>query len=434
MSHFAFVVPPFLGHLNPMLALSAALVEAGHRATFFGMADMEAAVGGQGGSFTGLGGITHPPGRLASMTAHMAAPGGFGLFPILADMARTTDMLCAELPEACRARRVDGIITDQLEPAGGLVAAHLGLPFVSVANALPIRRDPTLPPPFTDWPYDPSPQGLRRNRGGYRVADLLMWPMARTIARQARRLGLGKRGSLDDCLSPFADLTQIIPALDFPRSDVPPTVHACGPLRRTGPLDDVEDLRRGDRPLVFASLGTLQGGRVDLFRRIAEACADLGLHLVIAHGGRLNATEAASLPGSPIVRAFVPQQALLRHAALAITNGGLNTVLDAAAAAVPLLIVPIAFEQGAIAARVVHAGLGRSLPRRRLTRQRLSQTIREILDSADIAGRARSIAASMATAGGVSAAVAIIEAVMRTGHPFMQPEPMSSRSARLRPA
>ena len=418
MSHLALVAPPFLGHLNPMLALATALRVRGHRVTLFGLAELEPVATRRGCDFVALGRRGSPDGALAKLSDHLAAPGGFGLFRVMSDMARMTRMLCDELPGACRAHGVDGIVADQLEPAGALIAAHLGLPYVTVANALPLHREPAVPPPFTDWRYDPSPWGLKRNRGGYRVADLLMRPVAAGIAREAQRLGLPPRRSLEDCLSPLAEITQLVPSLDFPRRHLGGSVHPCGPLREGSGTEDVADLLGDGRPLVFATLGTLQGGRAGIFHRIARACADLDLHFVIAHGGRLDPATAAALPGRPTVRAFVPQRSLLRHADLLVTNGGLNTVLDGAAAGVPMLVIPIAFEQGAIGARVQHAGIGRMLSRRRL--QPLAAVLAELKADALLRHRAQTVARAVTEAGGALAAASVIDEVVRTGRPVLR--------------
>ena len=112
------------------------------------------------------------------------------------------------------------------------------------------------------------------------------------------------------------------------------------------------------RPLVYASLGTLQIDRRDLFHAIAEALSTLDVQVVIAHGGSLTPEEERSLPGNPIVQALVPQEESLKRASLCVTHGGLNTVLDAVAAAVPLVVMPIAFEQPATGARVAYREAG----------------------------------------------------------------------------
>ena len=410
MTHFGFLCPPFLGHLHPMQAVAAALGARGHNTTFFGLADMQPRLRAPGCRFVPLGRRSHPPGTLAALETRMGHPRGPRLFGIMRDMARMTDMLCDQAPTAFGREGVEVIVGDQLEPAAGLLAAHLGLPFVSIANALLINREPGMPPPFTGWRYDPSSAGLRRNAGGYRVADLMMFAPAGVVAAWARRWGLPARRHLDACLSPLLQISQTVPGFDFPREALPRFVHACGPLRSPEPSADVSDLLGDGRPLVYASLGTLQGGRLAVFQRIAAACEALDLHLVIAHGGRLSPEEVAHLPGRPVVRAFVPQRRLLAHAALALTNGGLNTVLDALAAGVPLVVVPIAFEQGAIAARLAYAGAGCAVPLRHASAARLRQAIATVLADPAYASGARRLSDEIGRAGGVERAASLIEA------------------------
>ena len=424
MSHFGFVGPPYPGHLNPMSALADELVDRGHQASFLGIADILHLVPHH--PVVQVGGMRYPTGALRMLRAHMAAPRGFGLFRVIRDMSRMTDALCRELPAAIQAHGIDALVVDQLEPAGGLVAEHLGLPFVSVANALPIDREPAVPPPFTDWSYDPSPWGLRRNGGGYRVADAMMLPLGRTIGRWAAAWGLPSRTRMDECLSPRAGITQLVQGFDFPRENAPPHRHECGPLRGIEPSGDRDALPEpaSSRPLAFASLGTLQGGRVGLFRAITEACRRLDLQALVAHGGALRAQDEASLPGTPIVRSFVPQRSVLARASVAITNGGLNTVLDGLAAGVPLVVVPIAFEQGAIGARLEACGAGLVVPFSRATPDRLAAAIGRVLTEPSFGTAARRLAAEIGAAGGVVRAANIVEAAVgRAAGPRLMARP-----------
>lgn len=417
MSHFGVLSPPYLGHLNPMQALGDDLVSRGHAVSFLGLADLGDVLSNRQFGLIPLGRASHPAGTLATLTSHMAAPRGLGLFRVIADMARMTDMLCREAPAAVARHGIDALLVDQLEPAGGLVADHLRLPFVSVANALPINREPQVPPPFTPWRPEAGPGGVRRNLGGYRVADAMMVATGRVIAGWSAAWALPPRRQLDACLSRLAQVTQVVSGFDFPRGDLPPFVHHCGPFR-TREEEDLGDLA-GDRsrPLVFASLGTLQGGRFALFRRIAEACVTLDLRLVIAHGGALTREKAAALPGRPIVRSFVPQRALLAQAALAVTNGGLNTVMDALAARVPLVTVPIAFEQGAIGARLEHCGAGIAVPLRRATAATLADAMARVLSEPSFRKAAGRIAGEIGAAGGTRKAADVIEAAVLLRRP-----------------
>ena len=113
---------------------------------------------------------------------------------------------------------------------------------------------------------------------------------------------------------------------DFPRENLPRRFLYGSPWRRQ--MIDLP-MALDDRPLVFCSLGTLQGSRRRLFGKMAAACAAVGARAVIAHGGGLSRAEEVALPGDPLVRAFWPQEAVLRRCAAAILHGGFNSVLDA---------------------------------------------------------------------------------------------------------
>ena len=291
---------------------------------------------GAGIGFAPLGATSHPPGALREVTRRMGGIEGlFGLGGILRDMREATAMFVREAPAACRSLGIDLIVGDQTEAAAGLVARRLRLPFVSIANALPLNREPGIPPPFVGWSPDDSPWGRERNLGGYRVSDWLMRRHHRAIAQAARDWDLGPLLTIEDCASPVAQLSQMVAGLDFPRTERPEGFRYVGPLR--DPLAPGGSFARpagNARPLIFASLGTLQGGRSRLFRTIAAAAERLDAELGIAHGGGLSARDVGRLPGKPRVYDFVPQREVLAEASLAVLHGGMNTVLDALATAV----------------------------------------------------------------------------------------------------
>ncbi|MDB5512608.1 MAG: Zeaxanthin glucosyltransferase [Enterovirga sp.] len=413
-----------------MLSLAHELQERGHRATFLNQVDAARFVDSRSAGFQGVGLVSHPPGHLAGVLDRMASVSGvLGLGAILRDMSERTRMFADELPGACRALGVDAIVADQTEAAAGLAARRLGLPFVSVANALPLNREPELPPPFTGWRYDPSGWGRERNRGGYRVSDWLMRRHGGVIAHYAEQWSLGPIRSIEDCASPLAQISQTVAGFDFPRRAAPETFHPVGPLRPPAPEGEPVTLPpRDGRPVMFASLGTLQGRRIGLFRRIAEAAERVGVQLIVAHGGGLSSRQAASLAGNPIVYDFVPQRQVLRQTDVAVLHGGLNTVLDALAAAVPIVAVPIAFEQAAIAARLAHAGAGVKVRRRWLTAGGLARQVGHVLRTPSFRVAAGRLADEIAASGGVSRAADIVEEVFRTGRPVRRREavPMGS--------
>ncbi|KAK0329701.1 hypothetical protein LTR94_035691, partial [Friedmanniomyces endolithicus] len=78
--------------------------------------------------------------------------------------------------------------------------------------------------------YEDSERAFKIVEGSTMVYDWMMRPHERAISAAARQLGLGPRGKLHDCLSPLAQVGQIVPGFDFPRRALPPHFHHVGPL------------------------------------------------------------------------------------------------------------------------------------------------------------------------------------------------------------
>ncbi|HEU0098792.1 MAG TPA: glycosyltransferase [Allosphingosinicella sp.] len=407
MAHFAFVAPPLRGHYRPLSILAAELIGRGHRATFLHHPDAAPLVEAEGARFEPLAPGSAP---VASWTDPMARIRGLsGLGGVMDGMVRFTDMFCSEAPAALRRIGADALVVDQLEAGGGLVAEHMRLPFASIAVTVPMNREPGVPPPYVGWRYQPGERALHRNLGGWRVADWLMRGLGDSIERNAARLGLPRRRRLEDCFSSRLQISQLVPGLDFPRSRLPAAFHYTGPFRRD-PAGELE-LPPGDgRPLVYCTLGTLQGSRSGIFRKVARACAGLDLRLVISQGrrGRL---RPGDLPGDPSIHDWVDQEAVLAQADLVVCHGGMNSVLEPLANGLPMVVIPLAFEQSAIAARLARAGVARALGRRSSARS-LAGAIAEVRTRADFRGRARAMRLEMGEAGGVRRAAGLIESAL----------------------
>lgn len=417
MTHFAVFAPPFPSHVRAIEALAVELLARGHRVTWVHQPEVRGLLRHPGIAFAPVGPLR--PGWLEATIDRAARPGGpRGLLRVIGDLAGNTDMLCRQAPDVLRALEVDAVIADEMEAAGGLVARALRLPFVSVACALPVHREPRLPLPVMHWGWARDEAGLHLNHHSARVHDWLMRPHARVIGRHAAAFGLPPLRSLADCVSPLAIVSQTTPGFDFPREAPPPQLHHVGPLRRSD-ADAEGDWPAAwsppaDRPFVFASLGTLQGGRFRLLRRIARACRAEGAALLLAHCDRLDEAQAQALreAGATWVTGFAPQQEAIRRADLVVTHAGLNTVMDALAAGKPTLLLPIAFDQPGVAARVVHAGAGLRVLPAFATVGALRGALRRLLDEPEHAMRAKDLGERVRAAGGTVRAADIIESVL----------------------
>lgn len=164
-----------------------------------------------------------------------------------------------------------------------------------------------------------------------------------------------------------------------------------------------------DRPLIYASLGSIVNERSLIFEAIADACAPLDTQLVISLGGSCGVQGLESLPGSPLVVEYAPQLELLRRAALTITHAGLNTTLESLACSAPVVAIPICNDQPGVASRVAWTGTGAVVPMSRARAPRLRATIERVLTEPSYKKHALRLQHAIATSGGVGQAADIVE-------------------------
>ncbi|MFW3615862.1 glycosyltransferase [Billgrantia antri] len=416
--HIGVVAPPFPSHFRALQALADALVARGHRVTFLHQQEAARWLESPQVSFSAVGHTSHPPGALARSLRLAAQPGGpLGLRHLIADMSHTTDMLCRELPRALDELGIDALICDQMEAAGGLVAEASGRPFVSIACALPVNREPGLPLPVMPFAYGRSERHQQVYAGSERTYDLLMAKHRRTVARHAALLGLSPRSGLHECLSPYAQISQTVAGLELPRRDLPAHFHHVGPLRPSATSQwETEPRLSPDKPVIFASLGTLQGHRFALFRRIVRACAALDVQLLAAHCGGLDRRQEERLlqEGATQVTDVFPQRAVLSRADAVITHGGLNTVMDALVARTPMLVLPLAFDQPGVATRIQHAGVGLRASPRVDGHRALSGKLETLLRDTGFATALARLGEEVEAAGGTPRAADIVEEALRS--------------------
>ena len=104
-----------------------------------------------------------------------------------------------------------------------------------------------------------------------------------------------------------------------------------------------------------------------------------------------------------------PQIELLKRAPLCITHAGLNTVLEALAQGVPIVAIPIGFDQPGVAARVAYHGVGEFVEIGELTPERLSRLIRRVRQNPSYRDKARYFQRVIARTQGLDLAADVIE-------------------------
>jgi MGT family glycosyltransferase len=337
---------------------------------------------------------------------------------------RETQMFFREAPQAIRQANIDLLIIDQISSSIATVADYLGLPFVMVCNAMLINREPGVPPYSTHWAYSTTPWARLRNRLGNALIDLLIRDFRQVIVEQRRDWNLPPYQRREDAYSPLAQVCQLPEAFDFPREHLPAHFHYIGRFQDPSGTEPItfENInfpfeRLTGQPLIYASLGTLQNQRPEIFECIAKSCLSLDVQLVISLGNPQ--AQPIDLPGDPIVVPFAPHQKLIERSKVVVTHAGMNTVLTALGCGVPLVAIPITNEQPGIASRLARTKAGKMLQLSKLSETTLRTAISEVLSDSSYRIKAQQLQKIIQASGGVDRVADIIEQVAQTRQPVL---------------
>ena len=418
MSHIGMFTPASPGHMNPMSCLGREMLRRGHRVTYFQLRDCEQDVLRNGLEYAPVAEQDFPKGTLSTIYAELGACEGTAAIKyVIGWFSRDARAVMREAPDAVRRAGIDLLLVDQTTPGPAIVAEHLGIPLVLVSNALVLNREAAIPPFFTPWAYSTNPMAQVRNRLAYAAFDRLSRMFLDTLNGQRRRWNLAPRGLDGSIAYAAAHISQQPACFDFPRRTLPPNFAYTGPFHdiRVRPPCPFPWERLTGRPLIYASMGTLQNRLGHVFQAIAEACRGLDADVVISLGGGGAAKPMGKLPGDPIVVEFAPQLELLSRASLTITHAGMNTALETLAQGVPAVAVPVGNDQPGVAARLKWSGAGEFLPLSQLRADRLRALVQGVLTGARYRERARELQRGIQASGGVKRAADIVERAARGG-------------------
>jgi len=147
-------------------------------------------------------------------------------------------------------------------------------------------------------------------------------------------------------------------------------------------------LDSGDPPIVFTP-GTANLHTDEFFKASIEASRLLGKRalLVTPHGNALPAT----LPDGIAHFDYLPFSTTLPRAAAIVHHGGIGTAVQAMAAGIPQLVVPMAYDQPDHAARLERLGIGASLRPSRFRGKEAAHKLEQLLANREVKDRCTTI-------------------------------------------
>ncbi|MFV0331172.1 MAG: glycosyltransferase [Dysgonomonas sp.] len=392
MAKFLFVVPPFWGHINPTLSVGRTLLERGHDVAWAGMTQLNMELFPDGAKYFYMEETENKNKEeieriilLQNKGANMPALEALklGLEDTYIPFAK---MMIDEFNEIVDRYKPDVIVNDCITFVGGLAARLKNIPFATITPITPnALNDPQSAPKVTEWVH-------------------------KSIIELQRLAGI--EGDEEFVLSKQLNMyytSQLF--CGFDDASVPPYMKFIGAL--TGRPDntpfDWERLKSmGDRPKIYISIGTvLVHSRKEFFSRMIEALKDKPVTVVAAADPNI----LEEWPDNFIVQGYVPQSELLKHIDVVIGHGGLNTTCDTFMNGIPMLIIPMAFDQSHTAQLIQNYGCGIRIKYSRMRVKDIEHAVDELLYNPAYKKAAREIQQSFIEAGGNRKAAELLEGI-----------------------
>ena len=279
-----------------------------------------------------------------------------------------------------------------------LLPYSLGMPSGQKTMSLPQRLMSAL----SDWYWG------RNTRYVNRVREIFSLPPMTDI--------------VSGCISPYLYLSYTTELFEDLRSDLPQQVHYIGPTLTPRSPETEESFpwsQLDDRPLVYFTMGTLQGNR-KIYDRVIEASTGAPWQLVVALGKLFHKEDFPSVPENVLLVNWAPQTAILEKADAMVCHGGFNTINDALAAGVPLLVLPQAWDHFESAQRIVESGAGLRLDPGRASTARIRRETQRLLEDPAKRRAAERLAKDFSTCDAARTGAELISKLAKTRAPVFR--------------
>ena len=387
------------GNVQPAIGLGRLLVERGHDVRVFGSSGLAARVAAAGCRLEGWPAELEidPAAGRAYEDQWDRIYHGILLGPAFAEAVGA--VLAAEPP--------DVVVVDFMLQSAMFAVERAGLPLVPLVhlthrnNAARSDADPDA-----EWGWRWAYAVHNRVRVGMGLEPLPVGPENARLAvvrRSTAALVVMPR-EFDDWPDPPEIVTHVGPIFEE-RMAVTPTEPSWD---SPWPADD-------QRPLVVISLGSTYMHQENLLARISRAVARHDRRVVLLTGNDLAPQDLAAMPEDIAIRRFIPHAVILPDAALAITHGGMGTLMAAFSAGVPTVCFPLGRDQDLNAARAEELGTSITLAVDAATRA-IADAVDRALVSETMRAAARQMQIAVSRYDGARLAIDELERVgLRTG-------------------
>lgn len=293
----------------------------------------------------------------------------------------------------------DGVVSSNVS-AGGVWAAaeHQCLNTIVAASPLSWIHG-GAPMIFTDR----APPSFMLPMLNQSLRKAITWYLDRRLRQLARELGARMA---DPSLAGAERAAHLhvglwSPLIRPPAQGDPPNTLVCGFARaghlgqaHQNPNAELEAFLDAGTPPVVVGLGSaisLNAG--SLLHDLALVCQDLGERCVILG----HPSHAPSFPPNTFAVKYAPYDQIFPRASVVVIHGGAGTTMEGLRAGKPILALPFAYDQFAMAWQVDKLGVGRKLSLGDRNHKILKETLFKLLKSEEIRKKALGLGARLRT-------------------------------------
>ena len=387
MAKYLFVIPPFFGHISPVITVGTRLIEKGHNVRWTGLTRIEDKFFPTKNSYIHLETeYIENKDEVERILAMQDQGPNLSVFEAAVLATEGTAIPFAKIMIKGVERQIqkfapDVLVNDCLALAGGLAAYKHNIPYATTIPVPPnVMGNPDTMPKVVDWHLN-------------KIKDLQHSVGIKT----EKNVVHSEKLNIIFTSKEFAGL-----------KDVPESAKFVGPVQglpQTIPFD-WDLLKNSRKPIIYVTIGTLLYDiRKAYFEKIVEAFGCMDVTVIVA----TNPDILEQWPDNFIVRSFVPQTELMKYVDAVVCHGGFNTVNDAIMHELPILITPIAYDHFHTANLITRAGCGKSIKYKRIRIASLQDALSEILTETTFNEAAKRMKQTFLDGGGVDAAVGFLE-------------------------
>jgi len=273
--------------------------------------------------------------------------------------------------------RPDAVLVDTIAYGAASAAEASGLPWATTLPSL-------LPYPGDGIP----PYGLgmapRHDLVG-RIRDRVLWrlvargygkAMLPPLNRLRTGVGLAELTSPHGyTLAPTRLIVLTGPPLEYPRTSLPGNVRMVGAQSWDPPGEAPAWLDEPGDPWVLVTCSTDYQADEALARAALDGLAGEPVRVVVTLADAYDHFDHP-VPANARIERFVPHGAVLARAVAVVCPGGMGVVAKSVGARVPIVAVPFGRDQPEVARRVVEAGAGVEVDRKRLDAAAVRDAVR----------------------------------------------------------